>query len=69
MFSQPAENPLPLSIGSLDPVVLTWTLCSIPDPQKALPEMKRVLKSEVRLIGVRKSALDLKLASSRSVES
>ena len=47
---QSAENPLPLSSGSMDTVVLTWTLCSIPDPQKALLEMKRVLKSEGRLI-------------------
>jgi ubiquinone/menaquinone biosynthesis C-methylase UbiE len=47
---QSAENPLPLSSGSMDTVVLTWTLCSISDPQKALLEMKRVLKSEGRLI-------------------
>jgi ubiquinone/menaquinone biosynthesis C-methylase UbiE len=47
---QSVENPLPLSSGSMDTVVLTWTLCSIPDPQKALLEIKRVLKSEGKLI-------------------
>jgi ubiquinone/menaquinone biosynthesis C-methylase UbiE len=47
---QSAEKPLPLSSGSMDTVVVTWTLCSMPDPQKALLEMKRVLKSEGRLI-------------------
>jgi len=47
---QSAENPLPLTSGSIDTIVLTWTLCSIPDPQKALRKMKRVLKSDGRLI-------------------
>lgn len=47
---QSAENSLPLPSGSIDTVVLTWTLCSIPDPRKALIEMKRVLKSDGRLI-------------------
>ena len=47
---QSVENPLPLSSGSMDTVVLTWTLCSIPDPQKALLEIKRVLKSEGKFI-------------------
>jgi ubiquinone/menaquinone biosynthesis C-methylase UbiE len=41
---QSIENPLPLPSGSMDTVVLTWTLCSIPDPRKALLEMKRVLR-------------------------
>ena len=35
---------IPLDNGCIDTVVTTWTLCSIPDPAKALKEMKRVLK-------------------------
>ena len=51
-FTQSAEDPLPLATASIDTVVLTWTLCSIPDPQKALQEMRRVLKASGRLIFV-----------------
>ena len=51
-LSQPAEEPLPLADASIDTVVLTWTLCSIGDPQRALREMKRVLKASGRLIFV-----------------
>jgi len=35
---------IPLGDRSLNMVVTTWTLCTIPDPLKALKEMKRVLK-------------------------
>ncbi|PYT29458.1 MAG: SAM-dependent methyltransferase [Acidobacteria bacterium] len=51
-LSQSAEEPLPLADGSIDTVVLTWTLCSIADPQRALKEMKRVLKACGKLIFV-----------------
>jgi ubiquinone/menaquinone biosynthesis C-methylase UbiE len=47
---QSVEDPLPLPSGSMDTVVVTWTLCSIPDPRKALLEMKRVLRSDGTLI-------------------
>jgi ubiquinone/menaquinone biosynthesis C-methylase UbiE len=47
---QSAEDDLPLSDKSIDTVVMTWTLCSIPDPVKALRQMKRVLKPDGRLI-------------------
>jgi ubiquinone/menaquinone biosynthesis C-methylase UbiE len=47
---QSAENPLPLADGSVDTVVLTWTLCSIANAPKALQQMKRVLKADGCLI-------------------
>jgi len=49
---QSAEEPLPLADSSVDTVVLTWTLCSIPDAARALKEMKRVLRTDGRLIFV-----------------
>ncbi len=49
-LSQSAEEPLPLANASMDTVVLTWTLCSIPNAPNALREMKRVLKPSGRLI-------------------
>jgi ubiquinone/menaquinone biosynthesis C-methylase UbiE len=47
---QSAEEALPLPEKSIDTVVMTWTLCSIPEPHKALRQMKRVLKPDGRLI-------------------
>ena len=41
---------IPLPDASIDTVVLTYTLCSIEDPAKALAEMRRVLKPEGRLL-------------------
>lgn len=35
---------LPLDADSCDAGVLTYTLCSIPDPQQALAELRRVIK-------------------------
>ncbi len=35
---------IPLAEGSVDTVVTTWTLCSIPDVAKALREARRVLR-------------------------
>jgi ubiquinone/menaquinone biosynthesis C-methylase UbiE len=49
-LAQSAEAPLPLASASIDTVVVTWTVCSIPNPAKALQEMKRVLKASGRLI-------------------
>src|SRR5260370_1232921 len=51
-FRQSAEDPLPLGDASIDTIVMTWTLCSIPNPALALPQIKRVLKANGRLIFV-----------------
>jgi ubiquinone/menaquinone biosynthesis C-methylase UbiE len=43
---------LPFAESSFDTLVMTWTLCSIPDPAAALGEMRRVLKPGGRLLFV-----------------
>lgn len=40
---------LPLTDGSVDAAVSTWTLCSIPDAGAALAELRRVLRPGGRL--------------------
>jgi len=49
-LAQSAEQPLPLPNASIDSVVVTWALCSIPDVSPALQQMRRVLKPSGRLI-------------------
>jgi len=49
-FRQSAEDPIPLADSSIDTIVMTWSLCSIPNPATALQQMKRVLKQNGRLI-------------------
>lgn len=43
-FVQGSANAIPLADSTMDTVVMTWTLCSIPNPLAALREMRRVLK-------------------------
>lgn len=38
--------------GSFDYVVVTFVLCSVPDPQKALEEIRRVLREDGKLIAL-----------------
>ena len=43
---------IPLGDNSVDTIVMTWTLCSIPDAAAVLREMRRVLKPNGRLLFV-----------------
>jgi ubiquinone/menaquinone biosynthesis C-methylase UbiE len=45
----PGEQ-IPLDSESADTVLVTYTLCTIPDVHKALGEMRRVMKSDGRMI-------------------
>ena len=39
-----------LKSNSIDTVLLTYTLCTIPNPLEALKEIKRVMKSDARIL-------------------
>jgi ubiquinone/menaquinone biosynthesis C-methylase UbiE len=41
---------IPLETNSIDTVVTTWTLCSVLDIERALAEVRRVLRPEGRLL-------------------
>ncbi|MEE8260035.1 MAG: class I SAM-dependent methyltransferase [Nitrospinaceae bacterium] len=45
-FAELQDNRFALPDHSVDAVVSTWTLCTIPDPLAALKEIRRVLKPE-----------------------
>jgi ubiquinone/menaquinone biosynthesis C-methylase UbiE len=51
LFNQDADR-VPLADASVDTVVVTWSLCSIRDPEAALGDMRRVLKPDGTLIFV-----------------
>jgi ubiquinone/menaquinone biosynthesis C-methylase UbiE len=43
-LTRASATSMPLENASFDTIVMTWTLCSIPDPAAALREMRRVLR-------------------------
>jgi ubiquinone/menaquinone biosynthesis C-methylase UbiE len=49
---QASAEALPVADRSIDAIVTTWTLCSIPDVGRALAEARRVLKPSGRLFFV-----------------
>lgn len=49
-FLEVGAEKIPLKDKSVDTVLLTYTLCSIPDPYAALAEIKRVLKNGGSLV-------------------
>ncbi len=48
LLNRPAAE-IPLANGAADSVVVTYTLCTVPEPGIALAEMRRVLKPSGRL--------------------
>src|SRR5205085_9195381 len=51
-FIEGSAEAIPLQNASIDTVVTTWTLCSIPDALRALRDMRRVLRAGGRLLFV-----------------
>jgi SAM-dependent methyltransferase len=54
----PAHEGLPFPDGCFDCVVTTWTLCSMPRPEAALREMRRVLRAGGRYLFLEHGASD-----------
>lgn len=52
LLVQGSATAIPLADKAVDTIVMTWALCSIPDPLTALREMRRVLKADGRLLFV-----------------
>ena len=51
-FIEGSAEQIPLEKGTIDTIVMTWALCSIPDPARALHEIHRVLKPTGHLLFV-----------------
>jgi len=52
IFVEGSAESIPLDSRRVDTVVMTWTLCSIPEAAQALREIRRVLKPGGRLLFV-----------------
>jgi ubiquinone/menaquinone biosynthesis C-methylase UbiE len=51
-FIEGSAESIPLDDKCIDTVVTTWTLCTVPHPQAALDEIRRVLRPGGRLLFV-----------------
>ncbi|AFL51278.1 ubiquinone/menaquinone biosynthesis C-methylase UbiE [Sinorhizobium fredii] len=51
-FIEASAERIPLDDSSVDTVVTTWTLCTIPEAAEALTEMRRVLRPQGKLLFV-----------------
>jgi ubiquinone/menaquinone biosynthesis C-methylase UbiE len=51
-FIEASAESIPLDHQSVDTVVTTWTLCTVPEAAAAIAEMRRVLKPHGRLLFV-----------------
>lgn len=51
-FVEASAEAIPIDNRSIDTVVTTWTMCSIPDIGRALEEVRRVLRPDGKLVFV-----------------
>jgi len=49
-YLESGAESIPLENNTADTVVMTYTLCTIPDPRRALDEIRRVLKPNGKLL-------------------
>ena len=57
-----------LPSNSIDTVLITYTLCTIPNPNDALKEIKRVMRSDARIFFVNTALLQIKILLNGKIE-